>query len=304
MIFLTGATGFIGSHLARHLGDAGVPLRVLVREHSRGKKQLEGVPGIEFATGDVLQPESLREGVQDCDTIIHLVGIIKETKQNSFHEAHVEATRNVLAAAKQNGIKRYIHMSALGTRAHTASQYHRTKWQAEELVRASGLNWTIFRPSLVYGEGSEFIASMLPLVKAPITPIISPGMDTGLLQPLHIDDLCACFVQAAQDSAAHTFGQTYECGGPDRLTTEQILGILAALSGRSLRKVKIPLALARLVMGSGEKLGLPVPATPQQLLMLQENNVCDISGMRHAFGIEPRRFREGVAPLLRDSVKT
>jgi hypothetical protein len=82
------------------------------------------------------------------------------------------------------------------------------------------------------------------------------------------------------------------------LTTEQLLGVLAALSGRGLRKVKIPLALAKLGMGTGEKLGLPVPATPQQLLMLQENNVCDISAMRQAFGIEPRPFREGVAPLL------
>ncbi len=115
---------------------------------------------------------------------------------------------------------------------------------------------------------------------------------------MHIDDLCACFVQAAQDESGKTFGQTYECGGPDRLTTEQLLGVLAALSGHGLRKVKIPLALARLGMGTGEKLGLPVPATPQQLLMLQENNVCDISAMRQAFGIEPRPFREGVAPLL------
>jgi NADH dehydrogenase len=189
-------------------------------------------------------------------------------------------------------------MSALGTRASAASKYHQTKWQAEELVRASGLNWTIFRPSLIYGEGSEFIESMLPLAKAPITPIISPGMDSGLLQPIHIDDLCACFVQVAQNQNGHTISQTYECGGPDRLTTEQILGVLAALLGRGLRKIKIALALAKLGMGTGEKLGLPVPATPQQLLMLQENNVCDISAMRQAFGIEPRPFREGVAPLL------
>jgi NADH dehydrogenase len=246
----------------------------------------------------VLQPESLLNGVRGCDTIIHLVGIIKETKYISFQEAHVEATRNMITAAQRAGIKRYIQMSALGTRPHAASKYHQTKWQAEELVRASGLNWTIFRPSLIYGEGSEFVESMLPLVNAPVTPIISPGMDTGLLQPLHIDDLCACFVQAAQDQAGKTFGQTYQCGGPDRLTTEQILGVLAALSGRGLRKVKIPLALAKLGMGTGEKLGLPVPATPQQLLMLQENNVCDISAMQHAFDIEPRPFREGVAPLL------
>jgi NADH dehydrogenase len=204
----------------------------------------------------------------------------------------------MLDAARQSGIKRYIQMSALGTRNHAASTYHQTKWQAEELVRASGLDWTIFRPSLIYGRGSEFIDSMLPLVKAPVTPIISPGMDTGLLQPMHVEDLCSCFVQAAQDRAGETFGQTYECGGPDRLTTEQILGILAALSGCSLRKVRIPLALARLAMGSGDKLGLPVPATPQQLLMLQENNVCDIGAMQRAFGLTPRSFREGVAPLL------
>jgi NADH dehydrogenase len=136
--------------------------------------------------GDVLQPETLRNAMQSCNMVIHLVGIIQE---NHAHYVSTSARRGHAQCARSSHAERHpsvtFQMSALGTRPNAAATYHQTKWQAEEMVRASGLNWTIFRPSLIYGEGSEFIESMLPLVKAPVTPIISPGMDTGLLQPMH-----------------------------------------------------------------------------------------------------------------------
>lgn len=299
MIFLTGATGFVGGHLARHLSEAGLPVRALVRSHSgENKSRLKALPDVEVAKGDVLQPQSLMDGLRGCDTVIHLVGIIRETKNLSFQQAHVEATRNVAKAAQANGIKRFIQMSALGTRANAVTPYHQTKWQAEEIVRASGLDWTIFRPSMIYGEGSEFIASMLGLARAPITPIIAPGMNTGLLQPIHVDDLASCFVQAAQDAGAQTGGQIHECGGPERLTTEQVLDTLARIEGRQLRKVRVPLPMVKLAMSLGEKLRLPVPATSGQLAMLQENNVCDIGEMSKTFSLQPRSFEAGVRPVI------
>ncbi len=273
--------------------------RALVRSPpGENKSRLEALPGVEMVSGDVLQPQSLGDGLRGCDTVIHLVGIIREPKTLSFQQAHVEATRNVVEAAQANGIRRFIQMSALGTRASAVTPYHQTKWQAEEIVRSSGLDWTIFRPSVIYGEGSEFITSMLGLARAPITPIIAPGMNTGLLQPIHVDDLASCFVQAAQDAGARTSSQIYECGGPDRLTTEQVLNTLARIEGRRLRKVRVPLPVAKLAMGLGEKLRLPVPATPGQLAMLQEPNVCDSEAMRRAFGVQPRGFEEGVRPVV------
>lgn len=299
MIFLTGATGFVGHHLARHLSEAGFPVRALIRDEK--KKARLRLPRLETATGDILRLETLRQSTKGCDTVIHLVGVIRETKSMSFHQAHVVATANVLKAAKDNGVRRFIHMSALGARADAPSQYHRTKWQAEELVRASGLNWTIFEPSLIYGPQSEFMDSMLKLLRKPLMPIVAPGMNTGRLQPIHVDDLCACMTKAAQDHAGTTFGQTYKCGGPNHATTEDVLDILALITKKKPRKLFLPYPLARAMVGLGEKIGLPIPATSEQLLMLQEDNICDISAMQRAFGIAPREFEEGLRQTLRVS---
>jgi NADH dehydrogenase len=295
MIFLTGATGFIGRNIARQLCDAGLPVRALVRSENSPRGVLPS--SAEIVYGDVLKSKVV-DGAAGCNTIIHLVGIIKETRNLSFYQAHVAATANMLEAAKANGIKRYIQMSALGTRPDAIAEYHKTKWKAEELVRSSGLNWTIFRPSLVYGKDSEFLQSMMPLVKAPVTPIISPGMNTGLLQPIHVDDLAKCFVQAAQDHTGTTFGQIYECGGPDQVTTKRVLELVAQMRGKKLRTIPFPLFLATLFFGIGEKLHLPVPATRGQLQMLQENTICDIGPMREAFDMEPRALEEGLRESL------
>jgi uncharacterized protein YbjT (DUF2867 family) len=271
-----------------------LPVRALVRDESAARRVLPSEA--ELVVGDVLSTHI--EAARGCNTIIHLVGIIRETRSISFYEAHVAATANMIEAAKKNGIKRFIHMSALGTRPDAVAEYHQTKWQAEELVQSSGLDWTMFRPSLVYGKDSEFLNSMMPLVKAPITPIISPGMDTGLLQPIHVDDLANCFVQAAQDRAGKTFGQTVECAGPDRVTTKRVLELMAQHQGKTLRTVSFPLSLAILMFGIGEKLKLPVPVTRGQLQMLQENNICDIGPMRETFAIEPRGFESGLRETL------
>ncbi len=296
MIFLTGATGFVGSHLARHLSEAQMPIRALVRDAQ--KKARLRLAQLETASGDVLRFESLQQLMQGCDTVVHLVGIIRETKQ-SFQQAHVAATRNVLEAAKKNGVRRFIHMSALGARADSPAQYHRTKWQAEELVRASGLDWTIFEPSLIYGPRSEFMDSMLKLLRGPMTPIIAPGMNTGRLQPIHIDDLCQCIVKAAQDQSGWSFSQTYKCGGPNVVTTEDVIDMLGRITKKKPRKLFVPFPLARTMMGVGAKAGVAVPATGEQLLMLQEDNMCDISVMQRAFGITPRGFEEGLRETLR-----
>jgi uncharacterized protein YbjT (DUF2867 family) len=296
MILVTGATGFIGSNLVRHLSAANVAVAAFARDGVKTPR-IE-LPGVKVVRGDVLRAGTLEYSMADCNCVVHLVGIIRETKTFTFQQAHVEATKNALAAAKKKGISRFVYVSALGARDGAKSKYLRTKWQAEEAVRASGLNWTIVRPSVVYGPHGAFFDSMLAMTRGTFTPIIKPGMNTGLLQPIHIDDLAACLVKIATDESGATFGKVFECGGPNRLTTEAILETIAQLSGNKIRKVSVPLGFAKIAMGIGGKLGVKTPATPEQLQMLRENNVCNESVLKNEFGIAPRAFRDGVRDSL------
>jgi uncharacterized protein YbjT (DUF2867 family) len=157
-IFVTGSTGFVGSEVVRQLAAAGHQVVALVRPGSEGK--LEKNPGIKIHPGDVTDPDSLSEGMRDCEAVIHLVGIIREIpgKGVTFERLHVAGTANVLRAASATGIDRYLHMSANGAKAEGGTEYQRTKWLAEQAVRGSALKWTIFRPSLIFGPGSDLFS--------------------------------------------------------------------------------------------------------------------------------------------------
>ena len=187
-IFVAGGTGFVGVHLIKELQKSGHTVRLLL--HSR--KTLPGES--EQVSGDVTRLESFTESTAGCDAIINLVGIIRETPSRdiTFERMHVTATANMLAAATANGISRYLQMSALGTRPSAVSAYHQSKWRAEQLVRDSKLDWTIFRPSLIYGPHDAFVNMLAAQLRlAPVMPVIGSG--SYRLQPIHADDVARCF---------------------------------------------------------------------------------------------------------------
>ncbi|HUF92366.1 MAG TPA: NAD(P)H-binding protein, partial [Candidatus Limnocylindria bacterium] len=154
-VFVTGATGFVGRAVVQALRAEGCVVRCLVRRGS--ERDLHGFGAIERVEGDVTVPRTLQEGVMGCHAVVHLVGIIREHPGAgvTFERAHTQGTVNILEAATAAGVRRFLHMSALGTRPGARSRYHVTKWAAEEAVRASSLSWTIFRPSIIYGRGDE-----------------------------------------------------------------------------------------------------------------------------------------------------
>src|SRR5687768_9499458 len=154
-VFITGASGFVGSAVLEELLSRGYSANALVH---RGELQVTG-DRVTTIKGDLFDRKALDEGLRGCDAVIHVVGIIMERpgKGVTFERIHVEGTRNVVDAAVRNGVRRYVHMSALGSRPDAASRYHRTKFQAEQYVRGSGLEWTIFRPSLIHGPRGEFM---------------------------------------------------------------------------------------------------------------------------------------------------
>jgi len=290
-LFISGGTGFVGGHLVRELLQRGHELRLLT--HQR-KDDIEGVEQVE---GDVSRPETFEEAVRGCEAVINLVGIIREfpSKGVTFRKLHVQATDTMLLAARKGGVRRYLQMSALGTRTDAVAEYHRTKWQAEELVRASGLEWTIFRPSLIFGPKDAFVNMLADQMRlAPVMPVIGSG--SYRLQPIHADDVARCFALALEKP--ETVGQSYELCGNDRMSYEELLDTVAVTIGRSKPfKPHAPLGLMKMIIPVMQNLP-QFPITSDQLQMLLEESICD-GAWQKTFGFQPRGFKEGIVDYLR-----
>ena len=291
-IFISGGTGFVGGHVCKELLSRGHQLRLLV--HSRRSE--EG-SGIEYVNGDVTSAAECAAGAKGCEAVINLVGIIREfpARGITFSRLHVEATRNMLAAAEANGIRRYLQMSALGSRPAAVSGYHQSKYAAEELVVAAGLDHTIFRPSLIFGPKDAFVNMLAGFIRSfSIVPVIGDGRYR--LQPIAADDVARCFALALEK--AETVGKAYTICGPDRLTYLDIVDAVARALGRFfVLKMKNPLVLMQFVTPLLEKFPF-YPVTSDQITMLLEESICDGS-WQETFAFKPVGFEEGISGYLR-----
>lgn len=289
-LFLTGATGFVGGHLLKRLISDGHTIQALVRDP--GTAKLPSSSQLRLVQGDVASGSGLDDGMQNCEVVIHLVGIIVETRQDSFERIHHLGTRHVVEAAKRNGIGRFVHMSALGVRADGVSEYQTSKWKGEEAVRQSGIPFCILRPSLIFGSGSGFVGQMLDVMrKAPLFRPV-PGNGKPLFRPVSVEDVASCFAQALTNPAATN--KTIELGGGDELSLNEILAEIATCAGIRKPAVHIPLPLMFLGAALAQTVMPQPPVTIGQLRMLQEGSTCDIRPMAQILGIKPVGFRENL----------
>ena len=292
-VFLTGATGFVGSYVLRELVQQGHTARCLLRAPGKSLAVAEG--SVERVQGDITDPASLAGALEGCEAVIHLVGIIEEkpSREITFERIHHQGTRNVVAAARSAGIDRFIHMSANGARRNGPSAYQRTKWKAEERVRKAGFSaWTIFRPSIIFGDPGERNESFevrlaRTLVRPfPILPVFGDG--TYRMQPLAVESVAAAFVQALtlQEAA----GQSYCMAGSKAYTYNELLDIIARALGQQPKpKVHLPLWLSRPFVRLAGGMGL-LPISPDQFEMLLDGNTCDPSPFYQDFDVPRTSF--------------
>lgn len=292
MVLVTGATGFLGGHLVKELLEKGYMVRALVRDLRKGEKLRS--QGVESVRGDMADPASLKEATKGVETVINLVGIISGTEER-YKTIHTEGTRALAQAAKENGAKRFIYISANGASKDGATAYFRTKWEAEEEVRKSGLEYTIFRPSVLFGPNDAFVNQLaMGMRLSPVFPVFGSG--EYKFQPLYVKDLARCIVKSIAEPKARN--QTIEVGGPAPLSFNDIADAVAEALGKKIYKIHIPLSVIKPVARlMGAVLTKP-PVSTDQLAMMEQGNVCDITKMKEIFGIEPVPFRDGIRTYL------
>jgi uncharacterized protein YbjT (DUF2867 family) len=284
MILVTGATGFIGPKIVHALRAEDLPVRVLARKLKDAETLANW--GCEIVEGDMTDAASLRRAVEGCDTVIDLVAIISG-KPEDFQRVMVQGTRDLVAAAKKARVKLFILMSALGVgeRTKDLTPYFHAKWDEEQAVQASGLDYTIFRPSFVFGAGGGSLPIYIRQVRwSPVVTVIGDG--TRRLQPIWVEDVAAFFAKSLSLPAA--VNQTFELAGPDVVTWNELYERIRRVLGKRRATIHMPYGLVRAGAAVVEKLPLDFPLSRDAVTMLEfEDNVTDIGPAVETFGIRP-----------------
>jgi NADH dehydrogenase len=290
-VFVTGGTGHVGQSVVRLLSEAGHECRILSRDAEATRRWTASIPRAYPTQGDITASttDQLAGLVNKFEAVIHIVGVIIEKGTPGFEAVHVEGTRRIVEAAKRGGVRRFVHMSALGAREGAASRYHQTKFTAEQIVRESGLDWTIFRPSIIYGPKDEFLNTFARIARiSPLLPVIGSG--SGKLQPIWVEDVARCFVKALDVS--ETFGQTYEMGGDAAYSIKEIMRLLLRAMGKRRILAHMPVSVARFKARLFDYMPMKPPFTEDQIIMLGEDNVCNSAPIKGAFGLSPRPMED------------
>jgi len=293
-IFVTGGTGFVGREIVRQLHGIGHRVRCLVRDADRAKAVLPS--SVALHPGDLMDPDCLADGVKGCQAVIHLVGIIVEKGRSTFERVHVQGTQDLVAAAARGEIRQFIHMSALGSRADAPSRYHQTKYRAEQIVIGSGMDWTLFRPSVIFGPGDRFVNLLARIIQSsPVVPVIGRGETK--IQPISVRNVASCFALAVGNPVSYK--KIYDLGGPQRLTYIQVYQIISDILEKKKKSFHIPISLIKPGALISELLLPKPPITREQLKLLQEDNTCDSINAIRDFNLEFQGFEEGVREFLK-----
>ena len=283
-VVLVGGSGFLGSHVARVLLARGHRVTSLSR---RGRGPLAGV---RYLAGDAAAGRGL-EAVRDADAVVYLAGIIREGEQR-YLAVHVRGVQQALGAMAAAGVRRIVHVSALGARPDAPSRYHASKARGEALVQASGLEWTIFRPSLIFGVGDGFFGGVLRgLVRLPLPFIPLVGRGGYPFRPVWAGDVAEALAQSLERRA--TIGKVYDLVGPKEYAYRELVRLVRDALGSRKPLVSFPVGFFRLVSR------LPfAPITRDQLLMLLEGNTADPGPLLADFALEHRPLEAELPRIL------
>jgi uncharacterized protein YbjT (DUF2867 family) len=281
---VTGGTGFVGPRIVHALRERELPVRSLVRGSSDRSAATLASWGSELVPGDMGDAASLRRAVEGAEVVVHLVSI-RQGSDEDFRRVMDRGTRDLVDAAKEAGVRRFVLMSALGTSEETKNlvPYYRSKWEMEQAVRGSGIEHVIFRPSFVFARDGGILPTFRRLARvAPVTPIIGSGRQR--IQPIWVDDVAAYF--AAGVDKPEAANRTFELGGPDAVTWNELWHRLKRALGQRRPSVHVPMQLMRLNALVTERLPGNIPLTRDLLTMLEHgDNVTTNDDAVQTFGL-------------------
>jgi uncharacterized protein YbjT (DUF2867 family) len=294
MILITGGTGFIGKALVRSLVEAGYPVRMLIRPSPNSPDLPKGVP-VEVAISGLQDERSLRAALVGIDVIYHLASAEGKGPQASLMDVDIKGTQALVEAAREAGIERFLYVSHLGADRASAYPVLKAKAIAEEHIRRSGLPYTILRSALVYGPGDSFTTGLARLVHTLPFIFLVPGNGKNQIQPLWIEDLITCLVWSLD--YPQTKNQTYDIGGPEYLSFQQVLEILLQKLEihRSLVYIRPPYMRGLTVFL--ENIFPRLPVSVYWLDYLASNHTCPLDTMPKEFNLMPARFSQRLAYL-------
>jgi uncharacterized protein YbjT (DUF2867 family) len=287
-IVVIGATGFVGSHLVPYLASRGHRVRAV----SRTGRRLDWPESVNALAGDVETEAGLDDALRGADALVHLVAIPRESRGRRFDAVNVRAVEHVTDAARRNEVARIVHLSALGVADDPRLGYLFSKWRGEQLVRESGLDWRVLRPSLLFGPGDGFFN----LIKTTLTwwspgIVAIPGRGEERFQPLSVDDLAMAVEACLTDAGRASF--VYELGGPEYLTYREIVDRVMRATGKQRLKVNVPLPLISALTSITDRI-LPIFAVSHdQIRSLSRPNYTDLDAFERAFGVRPRTIDVG-----------
>jgi len=284
VILVTGGTGFIGPRVVHALRGRDLPVRALVRSPDGGPAATLAAWGAELVQGDMTDAESLRRAVEGADAVVHLVAI-RQGKREDFQRIMEQGTRDLVAAAREAGLRRFVLMSALGASEETKDlvPYYGAKWEQEQTLRASGLEHVIFRPSFVFASDGGILPTFRRLAKlTPVTPIIGSGKQR--IQPIWIEDVVAYFAQSVDKPEAAN--RLFELGGPDAVSWNEFWERLKKVLGMRRPSMHVPVGLMRVNALLTERLPGNIPLTRDLLTMLEHgDNVVSNDDAVRTFGL-------------------
>lgn len=287
-VLVLGGTGFVGQHVVAKLVTAGHRVVVPTRRRERGQPLIL-LPTVEVVERDVHDRRTLDQLVAGADAVVNLVGILHERGRETFARAHVEFARSVVEACKRGGVRRLVHMSALGASADGPSRYLRSKGEAEAIVTASGLEWTVFRPSVIFGRGDEFVGLFAKLLKwLPVVVLASPE---ARFQPVYVGDVARCFAQSVDDD--RTIRSRYELCGPKVYSLREIVAWVGEITDRVRPIVGLGPSLSNVQARVLERLPFKV-LTRDNLDSMRVESVCG-GPFPEVFGFEPAAM-EAIVP--------